>query len=189
MQCPHCSEWLHARCLEEQATRVANTQDKAVQSKAPKKKGKSGKRNKTTGDDSISTLAFEAKLIASDTSKTRLTVTDKREGQNNRQWDVDIPCLVCDKIIEKAGDDAPEEVLPRTPAVQMGDDALEDEEELDGTAIDTPYVAKPPAEDADQDVAIKDAPTSDTAAPEPEPAPAAIVETKGESSTEPSSSD
>jgi hypothetical protein len=70
----------------------------------------------------------------------------------------------------------------------MGDDALKDEDELDGTAIDTLYVAKPPAEDADQDVAIKDAPTSDTAAPEPEPTPAAIAEMKGESSTEPSSS-
>jgi hypothetical protein len=98
---------------------------------------------------------------------------------------------MCNKVIEKVGDDAPEEAVPRTPAAQMGDEALEDEEEINGAAIDTPYVAKPPAEDADQDIAIKDAPTSDTAAPElePEPAPAATAETKGESSTEPSSSD
>jgi hypothetical protein len=75
----------------------------------------------------------------------------------------------------------------------MGDDALEDEEQdEDGILFTgTPGILEAPLkdtdrdsvigdEDADQDVQIKDAPTSDTIAPEVKPAPSAKVETKGE---------
>jgi hypothetical protein len=178
-------KWLHARCIEERASQDAYQQSQPI---TPKKRGRSSKGNKADREDAP---AFEAQLSTSDTSKTRLTITDKREGQNNRQWDVDIPCLMCGKIIEKAEDDSPEEAVLQTPVAQTGDDALEDEGEMDATALDTPFVANPPIKDAEQDVEIKDAPTSDTAAhePEPEPVPAAIAETKGESSTESSSFD
>jgi hypothetical protein len=188
VQCSHCSKWLHARCLEEQATLDAAKNDRTTQSQAPKKRGRPSKGRKADGGDSTATPAFEAKLSTSETSKTRLTITDKREGQNNRQWDVDIQCLMCEDIIEKAGDDSPEEAVPQTPVLQMGDDALESEEEMDKTVIGTPFVGKTPVEDAKQDITVKDAPTSDTAAPEPELAPEAAAETKGES-TEPCSSD
>jgi hypothetical protein len=187
VQCSHCFKWLHARCLEERASRDASEHHETTRSQAPKKKRGRASKGGKADEDSNAVPAFEATLSTSDTSKTRLTVTDKREGQNDRQWDVDIPCLMCGEVIEKAGDDTSEETVPKTPTAQMGDDALESEEEMDATAIETPIVAKPPAEDAEQDVAIKDAPTSDTAAPEPEPelAPEAAAETKGES-TEPS---
>jgi hypothetical protein len=189
VQCSHCSQWLHARCLEVRASEDALKQ---TQPRALKKKSRPSKRNKANGEDAP---AFEAQLSTSDTSKTRLTVTDKREGQNNRQWDVDIPCLMCGKIIEKAEDDSPEEAVPQTPVAQTGDDALEDEEVMDATALDTPFVSNPPVKDVDQDVAIKEAPTSDTTPhepepePEPEPVPVTVAATKGETSTEPSSSD
>jgi hypothetical protein len=188
VQCSHCSKWLHARCLEEQATLDAAKNDKTTPSQAPKKRGRPSKGGKADREDSTATPAFEAKLSTSETSKTRLTITDKREGQNNRHWDVDITCLMCEEIIEKAGDDSPEDAVPQTPVLQMGDDALESEEEMDKTAIETPFVGKPLDEDPKHDITIKDAPTSDTAAPEPEIAPEATAETKGES-TEPSSSD
>jgi hypothetical protein len=91
--------WLHARCLEERASRVAHEQ------------------NITEGDDT--TLKFEAKLVPSDTGMTRLMITDKRNGKNR---DVDIRCLKCGKIIEeasKAGDDSSKQTIFRASDADM----------------------------------------------------------------------
>jgi hypothetical protein len=97
--------WLHARCLEEQASRIAHEQ------------------HITEGDRSVTTLEFEAKLVSSDTSITRLIITD----QDNLQRDVDILCLECGKIIEKAskaGGDSSKQTIFQAPVAKMYDHAL-----------------------------------------------------------------
>jgi hypothetical protein len=116
VQCSHCSKWLHASCLEKRASRDA--QDKTTQFQKSKNRRLPGKRNKADGVDSTTTPKFEERLIASDTNKTRLTIIDKRKGQDNLQWDVDIFCLNCEEIIEKAGDESPEERISQTPIPQ-----------------------------------------------------------------------
>jgi hypothetical protein len=53
---------------------------------------------------------------------------EKHEGKTKRKWDVDITCLVCGEMIEKAGDIASEQLAPLTSAAQVCEDALEDDE-------------------------------------------------------------
>ncbi|KAF1833305.1 hypothetical protein BDW02DRAFT_599192 [Decorospora gaudefroyi] len=178
VQCPHCSEWLHAHCLEERAALDAYEQDRATPSQAPKKRGRPSKAH---AEADISS-AFEAKLVPSDTSKTRITITDKRKGQKRRQWDVDIPCLMCGKTIESAGDDAPgDDPSPSTPIAQTGDDALEDQDEDEDANSPTPdsvFGTKPA--DPHLSIRLKDAPTSSSHTEE-----AANPDTKGETATSP----
>ncbi|EFQ91275.1 hypothetical protein PTNB73_09664 [Pyrenophora teres f. teres] len=96
VQCPHCSNWLHAECLEKDAVQTVLNLQHNTQMPPPKKRGRPSKP--TQADVKL----FEAKVHSSETGKTRLTITDNRQGQNKRQWDVDIPCLMCGEIIEEA---------------------------------------------------------------------------------------
>jgi hypothetical protein len=117
--------WLHARCLEEQASRIAHEQ------------------HITEGDRSVTTLEFEAKLVSSDTSITRLIITD----QDNLQQDVDILCLECGKIIEKAskaGGDSSKQTIFQAPVAKMIGHTLGVKEMLGHSAIGKTNVAKPP---------------------------------------------
>lgn len=97
VQCPHCSDWLHARCLEQQAIRDIREKHK--------KRGRPNKRAKANSDDLAAKPSLDAKLSAFDTGKTRLTITENFTSEDNtRQWNVDILCLVCGKVIETAED-------------------------------------------------------------------------------------
>ncbi|KAF1840395.1 uncharacterized protein K460DRAFT_207565 [Cucurbitaria berberidis CBS 394.84] len=120
VHCPSCNEWLHARCLEEQSVQDAHNQYMLSQ---PKGKGR-------TKDPSSTPLPFTAKLVTSDSGKTTLTVTHKRKGQENRQWDVDVQCLLCKETVEKADDH-----LPERPASTAPIPPQHHEEELDNITI------------------------------------------------------
>ncbi|RAR15525.1 ebs-bah-phd-like protein [Stemphylium lycopersici] len=111
VQCPHCSEWLHAGCLEQRAL-----QDSAKQMAAPPE-------SKTLSSPRKGEVvhAFSAKITA-DGSKTRLRIMEKHNG-DVEYWDVDISCLMCGKMIEKAGDVAPEQLVASTPATKVDEDA------------------------------------------------------------------
>ncbi|KAF1946362.1 hypothetical protein EJ02DRAFT_430956 [Clathrospora elynae] len=190
VQCPSCSGWLHAHCLEKRAVKEAYEHHKGTQSKAPKKKDRPSK-GETNGDDSAAASTFNAELSTPDTGSTRLTVTDKRKGQKNHNWDVDVTCLLCAHVIEKVAKDEPDAPEPKTPVAQMGDDALVDEDEeidKDSMTVDTPSgISTEPLKESDADavigshnmedeVEIKDQPISDAAVPEPElAAPAAAT--------------
>ncbi|USP77004.1 hypothetical protein yc1106_04278 [Curvularia clavata] len=105
VQCSHCSEWLHARCLEQEAVRNVS---EAYQATSPplKKNNKHAKANGNLGPE----LRFDAKLSASDTGKVRLTITDNRLSEDKtrqRDMDVDVSCLMCGKVIERADDSLP----------------------------------------------------------------------------------
>jgi hypothetical protein len=185
VQCPHCSEWLHAGCLKERAVQDVSTGQEAIPPQ-PKKRGRPSK-GKTTHSKSEGACTFDAK-IKGGADKTRLTIIEKQEGKTTRTWDVDILCLVCGKIIEEARDNALEEPMPTTSATQVVEDALkvEEEDQDNTTPTKASGVSKTPIQDGeadsvigdaddDQDVEIKAASTSDT-------------ESKGETA-EPSSSD
>ncbi|RYN85230.1 hypothetical protein AA0119_g13273 [Alternaria tenuissima] len=111
VQCPHCSEWLHAGCLEKRAL-----QGSAKQMAAPpeSKTLSSPRRGEVVH-------ASSAKITA-DGSKTRLTIMGKHNG-DVEYWDVDISCLMCGKMIEKAGDVAPEQLATSTSATKVDKDA------------------------------------------------------------------
>ncbi|KAH7069347.1 hypothetical protein FB567DRAFT_540715 [Paraphoma chrysanthemicola] len=102
IECQSCSGWLHASCLEEQA--VA---DALEQYKSPAKPGRPPKTKKKMSRKSLAEAAFAARLVVPDLNKVVLTVTDRREGQDNRRWNVDINCLLCKQLIEKAADELP----------------------------------------------------------------------------------
>ncbi|KAF7674910.1 hypothetical protein GT037_006673 [Alternaria burnsii] len=174
VQCPHCSEWLHAGCLKERALQDLSAKQVASPPK-PKKRGRPSK-GELASSQSEATHTFEAKIKGG--SKTRLTIMEKHEGKTKRKWNVDISCLMCGEMIEKAEEDvsekaeedASEKPVTSTPAAQASDDA-------DVQDITTPTkasgVGKTPTRDGDsdsvigdadddQEVEVRDAPTADT---------------------------
>ncbi|KAG9188755.1 hypothetical protein G6011_07460 [Alternaria panax] len=160
VQCPHCSEWLHANCLKERALQEIRAKEETTPPKQ-KKRGRPSK-GEAASRQSKSARTFDAQIKGG--SKTRLTIMEKHEGKTKRKWNVDIPCLVCGDMIEKAGDAASEKPVsekpaPLTPAAQVGDDALEDdkEEQDNTTPTKTSSVNKTPTKDGDADSVIGDA--------------------------------
>lgn len=124
IQCPSCSEWLHGHCLEEQAVQDACEENKIDK---PSKKGP-GRPKK--GRKSSSTPAFEAEISITKSGKTRLTLTDKRPEQNHRRWHMDVKCLSCNAIIEKAvGGEVAEEEEEDKEEVNMPKETPNDEED------------------------------------------------------------
>jgi hypothetical protein len=105
VQCPSCSEWLHAHCLEDQAV-----QD-AINEHMPENKGSAAKGKKKGARKSSPGEAFTAHLSTiGENGPTHLTVTDKRPRQKNKQWNVDVNCLFCKELIEKASEEVPPDV-------------------------------------------------------------------------------
>ncbi|EUC50953.1 hypothetical protein COCMIDRAFT_80648 [Bipolaris oryzae ATCC 44560] len=147
VQCPHCSDWLHAHCLEQQAIR--DTREKH------KKKGRPSKRAKANSDDLATKPSFDAKLSAADTGKTRLTITENPTSEDNaREWDVDISCLVCGKVIETAEDASKPADSSASPAV------VEDTESENVTVATTTTKDNPQLDTVKSD---PDAATTDSA--------------------------
>jgi hypothetical protein len=139
IQCPHCSEWLHSACLKKRVLRDAALQQK-----------KQGRPSKLQAP-----ATFDAKLRTKQT-KTRLTILEKNEGEPKYKWDVDIPCLVCDKIIEEASDKARRKFAPRSSAALPSDDALANDE-TNITPTKAFGLAKTHIQDDDADSIIGDA--------------------------------
>ena len=66
---------------------------------------KNNKRAKANGTSAGPGPRFAAKLSAPDTGKVCLTITDNRLSEDKTpQWDVDVSCLMCGKVIERADD-------------------------------------------------------------------------------------
>jgi hypothetical protein len=211
VQCPHCSEWLHAGCLKERALQDLSAKQVASPPK-PKKRGRPSK-GELASSQSEATHTFEAKIKGG--SKTRLTIMEKHEGKTKRKWDVDISCLMCGEIVEKAGEDisekAGEDILenageesPESAGEESPEKAGEDTSEKPVTStpvaqasddadvkdITTPTkasgVGKTLTRDGDADSVISDADGDQEV--EVKDAPTADTESKGETA-EPSSSD
>lgn len=70
---------------------------------SPPKAKKKGARKSSSG------AAFVASLTAQESGKIVITVTDKRLGQDNRRWNVDVNCLLCQNLIEAADDELPQQ--------------------------------------------------------------------------------
>jgi hypothetical protein len=66
--------------------------------------GKKKANRKSTG-----VADFTASYVELGAGKVSLTITDKRPGQKNRRWNVDVNCLLCHALIEKAPEDFPPE--------------------------------------------------------------------------------
>ncbi|KAI4921552.1 hypothetical protein J4E85_008897 [Alternaria conjuncta] len=165
LQCPQCSEWLHADCLKK----------RALQDAAPQLK----KRGRPSQVQASTTL--DARIKAQD-NKARLTILERRGGKPKRKWDVDILCLVCGGMVEEASDKAYKEV-PETAGSQFGSDISEDDKhDIIPTAS---MVAKPPVQDDDADSVMGDAESDqDVEAKDP---PGSDAEIKGETVETPSS--
>ncbi|CBX95236.1 hypothetical protein LEMA_P023880.1 [Plenodomus lingam JN3] len=159
VQCPSCSIYLHARCLEEHAGKAAYKQHAPAQSKKSKDKWRD---------------SFEATLSTSDTKEPRLTVTDKRKRKNNTTWHVDIHCLSCSHLIACAPTTVP---TPSTPSAQLlNDDEIESESENPSITQDP---SSPPAPLDAANLAIGDLPTSATAPASPPAASPAALPKRG----------
>ena len=73
---------------------------------ASKKKGKKKKNSAVSVDidGDGSSLLFKAEVIdgsEAEGTKTRLVLTDLREGEENKTWEVDMKCLICGVRIEE----------------------------------------------------------------------------------------
>lgn len=106
VQCPSCSMWLHAQCLEDRAVQdAANTI-----SPQTRKSATSGKKKRGRPSSHSEPLPFTAYLnTLEESGTTYLTVTDHRPEQNQRRFNVDIKCLKCNAVIESAREDIPPE--------------------------------------------------------------------------------
>jgi hypothetical protein len=118
VQCPSCSEWLHDRCLETRA--VVETQASS--------KRKGGRKSLS----SVNLVEFTAKLTTlGDFGPTYLTVTDQRPKHVGERFNVDIKCLVCDALIEKAAEELPPEIPSETIVLSSREATVAEEEEED----------------------------------------------------------
>ncbi|KAF2831080.1 hypothetical protein CC86DRAFT_366554 [Ophiobolus disseminans] len=173
INCSSCAKWLHAHCLEEKAVEDAYEEQKVPARSRPAKNKKKGARRSSTGS------AFTAHLTTYDTGQICLTVTDNRPGEEDNRWNVDVKCLLCQTLIEKAAKEIPPEEaqasskgvdsVAATPAVPVPSSA-DEEDSVVGNDTDTDPTTEPP--------------TSDAAAP-PDPVPKAVP--NGETTVEPSS--
>ncbi|RAR06797.1 ebs-bah-phd domain-containing protein [Stemphylium lycopersici] len=154
VQCSHCSEWLHAHCLEERAIANAAAEHNIISPPPPKKRGRPSKAAKANGDDPASKSGFAAELSTSDTSNLRLTVTDNRTFEKKRQWNVNITCLMCNKVIEKA-EDPSQPSGAKTSTAHTHGGAVSDEADADGTtAISAQENENPASRDSEVDSVI-----------------------------------
>ncbi|KAL6702957.1 hypothetical protein ACN47E_000799 [Coniothyrium glycines] len=119
IQCPVCSIYLHASCLEQDAVLTAFEAQKSQTQSG----GRAKKLKKAGQKNDPAYRAFSAEL-SSTSANLRLTVQDKRKGKNNLQQDVDITCLKCRGLIQAARGDG-----PKTPAAQMDNEDEEEEED------------------------------------------------------------
>jgi hypothetical protein len=136
VQCPSCSEWLHARCLEDQA--VKDTQAK----NAPLTKKKNGASKASNGG------RFRAHFTTlGESGPTYLTVTDMRPEHGNKRWNVDIKCLICDQLIEQAAEDLPPEIAPAAESVSLPSrqaiDTKEEDSVMDKSSEEKEDIAPP----------------------------------------------
>jgi hypothetical protein len=94
-------------------------------------KGRPPKAKKKGVRKSSSGAAFVASLTAQESGKIVITVTDKRLGQDNRRWNVDVNCLLCQKLIEAADDELPQqpEEVTTEPTEDLAASTTDNDEE------------------------------------------------------------
>lgn len=102
---------------------------------ASKKKGKKKKKNSAVSvdiDGDGSSLLFKAEVIdgsEAEGTKTRLVLTDLREGEENKTWEVDMKCLICGVRIEEVEQEQePEQEEKEKVLSEMGSEEHEAEE-------------------------------------------------------------
>jgi hypothetical protein len=138
------------------------------------------KGKKKGGRKSSSDAAFTALLTTNESGQICLTVTDQRPTKKNQSWNVDVNCLLCHELIEKAAKDVLSKPSTQKKiievvgdvAIRSKDVAKEDEEDVDS-------VGGKDDDDGDQ------LPTSTTALPAD---PVEQPTKSGESTVEPSPS-
>lgn len=108
IQCPSCSEWLHAHCLEERAVEDAQTEN-----------GISIKKTKGARKSSAVVEITARFTTLGETGPTYLTVKDVRPEHDNKRWNVDIKCLMCNELIEKAAEELPLEAAPAANNIDL----------------------------------------------------------------------
>jgi len=152
----------------------------------PPAKGRPAKSKKKGARRSSTEAAFTARLTVKDSSQLCLTVTDKRPGEDNNRWNVDVKCLLCKTLIEKASDEIPEAPIEAPEDVAEAADGVA---ATSTVAVTSEATVTSEAEEEDSVVGKDDdtdmrsePPTSDTAAPDP--VPKAIP--NGETTVEPS---
>jgi hypothetical protein len=168
-------EWLHAGCLKERALQDVEAGQKTT-TWQPKKQSRPSKTKAAS--------TFSAHINGKG-DKTRLTILENQEGRIEREWNVDILCLVCGKIIEEARDNAPKKSVPTTPATQTSGDTLDDDRD-NTTPTMMSGMDKTPTQDGEADSVIGDFDADEDV--EINAASASDTESRGETA-EPSSSD
>ncbi|OCK77517.1 hypothetical protein K432DRAFT_304029 [Lepidopterella palustris CBS 459.81] len=127
---PKCKKWLHAVCIESAAVKEAyaaygltyptnashtppapmngTTSNTNLQrSTSTNKKGRKKKNSNAEPDAEVNAqqiLLFKAEVVNGsemERTKTKLVLTDLREGQGQRTWEVVIKCLICGEDIEE----------------------------------------------------------------------------------------
>ncbi len=160
--CPSCKKWLHARCLEEQALKEASTQNGT--SPSVSSKTKTPKKANKPAEESPTLPYIEAKLSTSASGKTSITITDKRKSEKKRKWKVDITCLLCGELIEKA-EDVPSQDLANSKSTIYDPEVNGHKTDKTKNHIIVPTIVKSDAalESEDKDSVIShDAPTNGT---------------------------
>jgi hypothetical protein len=151
INCTFCSGWLHAHCLEDQAVRDA------LDEHTPASKGKKGNgRKSSTG------ISFSAELttIGPD-NNLYLTVTDERPGKQLGSWTVDVKCLICHALIEKAATKEPLQSKSDSENKGTSKDTIAEVAEQDATASEDGH----PAQDLEDALAIPSRITKSTIPP------------------------
>jgi hypothetical protein len=99
---------------------------------------------KKGGRKSSSAVTFTARLTTStDDGPAYLTVQDRRPGQDNHRYNVDITCLVCKSLIDAAPKDLPlseSSIKKKLSAIAAGLPILPTSATTDDA--ETPYTAK-----------------------------------------------
>jgi hypothetical protein len=119
VQCPSCSEWLHAHCLEDRAAKDAQA------------KNVTSTKKRNGAPESSAGVEFRARFTTlGESGPTYLTIEDMRPDHDHKRWNVDIKCLMCDQLIEQAAGDLPPEAALAAESVTLHSrQAIETEEE------------------------------------------------------------
>lgn len=139
-------------------------------------KGRPAMSKKKGAQRSSVEAAFTAHLTTQESGQVCLTVTDKRPEGDNKRWNVDVNCLLCKELIEKAATEVPEAPAEVTKVTN------------EITATSTPEPKE--EEDEDEDSVIgedpkSDDPRSETVAPDPFLLKAASAVPNGETTVTP----
>ncbi|KAF2679294.1 hypothetical protein K458DRAFT_117615 [Lentithecium fluviatile CBS 122367] len=158
IHCDSCPTWLHGPCLEKAALREVYESNGI-----PYRDDRAQFANTVSKKKGALPNPLAAKITTAASGKTSVTITDRREKLNTKEWDMPIKCLLCNAIIDAEEDDddgqdsnssspsifnSPSSRLPPIPATGplAYEAADEDDEALVGAATrNAPKPSAPPA--------------------------------------------